>query len=37
MRLQTLRFGMALMQASVDWADGTLAALEPAAAREAGR
>jgi DNA-binding PadR family transcriptional regulator len=34
-RLQTLRFGMALMQASLDWADGTLAALEPA--REAAR
>ena len=34
-RLQTLRFGMALMRASVDWAGETLAALEPA--REARR
>ena len=36
-RLQTLRFGMALMQASLDWAGETLAALEPAAVRGAGR
>jgi hypothetical protein len=31
-RLQTLRFGMALMRASLDWADETLAADESRAA-----
>jgi DNA-binding PadR family transcriptional regulator len=36
-RLQTLRFGMALIRASIDWADDTLAALAPAAARGARR
>jgi DNA-binding PadR family transcriptional regulator len=36
-RLQTLRFGMALMRASLDWTDETLAALAPARAREAAR
>jgi DNA-binding PadR family transcriptional regulator len=32
-RLQTLRLGMALMEASLAWADETLAALAPAEAR----
>jgi PadR family transcriptional regulator AphA len=31
-RLQSLRFGIALMRASLEWADETLAALDPAAA-----
>jgi PadR family transcriptional regulator AphA len=31
-RLQSLRFGIALMRASLEWADETLAALHPAAA-----
>jgi PadR family transcriptional regulator, regulatory protein AphA len=36
-RLQTLRFGMALMRASLDWADETLAAAEHIRARAGGR
>jgi len=31
-RLQSLRLGIALMRASLDWADETLAALRPASA-----
>jgi DNA-binding PadR family transcriptional regulator len=33
-RLQSLRFGMALMRASLDWADDTLAALDTVTASE---
>jgi DNA-binding PadR family transcriptional regulator len=36
-RLQTLRFGMALMRASLDWADETLAATPTARAGAGGR
>jgi DNA-binding PadR family transcriptional regulator len=35
-RLQTLRLGIALMQASLDWADETLGALAPAATAGGG-